>query len=194
MITKVSPFAHSVESVIKNYTSRIRAGEALLIDVRNIAELFDRLFPDYFANNSLGYTQNTRKHMFENMLFVTYLMRLQVQLNSRIEKPVFGCSIYFHINDLENIDHLVDKNGCENTDDFYRRVVQCYMQCMGYGEQPYVVIKCNDKKRMHLQVISIRVDAGGHTIDYQFVYVKSEQAKKKVINTFGLYGAENEAT
>ena len=54
------------------------------------------------------------------------------------------------------------------TDEQLRKIACEYMECMGYGKQPYIVFKHKDISREHLHIVSLRVDENGHKLSHDF--------------------------
>lgn len=78
----------------------------------------------------------------------------------RTEKPVIHISLNPHPDD-----RLTDKELTEMAHE--------YMQRMGYGDQPYIIVKHEDIDRHHLHIVSIRVDEQGKRINCDFTKRRS---------------------
>ena len=83
-----------------------------------------------------------------------------IPLQMRTEKPVIHISLNPHPDDK-----LTDKELTEMAHE--------YMQRMGYGEQPYIIVKHEDIDRHHLHIISVRVDEQGKRINSDFTHKRS---------------------
>lgn len=81
-------------------------------------------------------------------------------LQMRTEKPVIHVSLNPHPDD-----RLTDKELTEMAHE--------YMQRMGYGDQPYIIVKHEDIDRHHLHIISVRVDEQGKRINSDFTHKRS---------------------
>ena len=81
-------------------------------------------------------------------------------LQIRTEKPVIHISLNPHPDDI-----LTDKELTEMAHE--------YMQRMGYGDQPYIIVKHEDIDRHHLHIISVRVDEQGKRINSDFTHKRS---------------------
>ena len=81
-------------------------------------------------------------------------------LQMRTEKPVIHISLNPHPDD-----RLTDKELTEMAHE--------YMQRMGYGEQPYIIVKHEDIDRHHLHIVSVRVDEQGKRINSDFTHKRS---------------------
>lgn len=78
----------------------------------------------------------------------------------RTEKPVIHISLNPHPDD-----RLTDKELTEMAHE--------YMQRMGYGDQPYIIVKHEDIDRHHLHIVSVRVDEQGKRINSDFTHKRS---------------------
>ena len=76
-------------------------------------------------------------------------------MQMRTEKPVIHISLNPHPDD-----RLTDKELTEMAHE--------YMQRMGYGDQPYIIVKHEDIDRHHLHIVSVRVDEQGKRINSDF--------------------------
>ena len=81
-------------------------------------------------------------------------------LQMRTEKPVIHISLNPHPDD-----RLTDKELTEMAHE--------YMQRMGYGDQPYIIVKHEDIDRHHLHIVSVRVDEHGKRINSDFTHKRS---------------------
>ena len=81
-------------------------------------------------------------------------------LQMRTEKPVIHVSLNPHPDD-----RLTDKELTEMAHE--------YMQRMGYGDQPYIIVKHEDIDRHHLHIVSVRVDEQGKRINSDFTHKRS---------------------
>jgi hypothetical protein len=74
-------------------------------------------------------------------------------LNQRTEKVVFHASL-----NPDPKNNLSDERLVE--------IAQAYMDKLGYGNQPYIVLKHSDIKREHLHIISLQIDETGKKINH----------------------------
>ena len=81
-------------------------------------------------------------------------------MQMRTEKPVIHISLNPHPDDK-----LTDKELTEMAHE--------YMQRMGYGDQPYIIVKHEDIDRHHLHIVSVRVDEQGKRINSDFTHKRS---------------------
>jgi len=65
-------------------------------------------------------------------------------------------------------------------------IAQAYMQKLGYGNQPYIVLKHSDIKREHLHIISLRVDETGKKINDSYEVARSMKICKELEQEFNL--------
>ena len=86
---------------------------------------------------------------------------------------------YAHITlNLPHGEHL------ENTE-FYE-VAKEYMEQMGYGEQPYVVVRHDDTKHEHIHIVSTTITDDGNSINLSHDYRRNVATQKHLEKTFGL--------
>ena len=78
----------------------------------------------------------------------------------RTEKPVIHISLNPHPDD-------------KLTDGELTQMAHEYMQRMGYGNQPYIIVKHEDIDRQHLHIVSVRVDEQGKRINSDFTKRRS---------------------
>ena len=78
----------------------------------------------------------------------------------RTEKPVIHISLNPHPDD-------------KLTDGELTQMAHEYMQRMGYGDQPYIIVKHEDIDRQHLHIVSVRVDEQGKRINCDFTKRRS---------------------
>ena len=92
----------------------------------------------------------------------------------RTEKPVIHISLNPHPDD-----RLTDKELTEMAHE--------YMQRMGYGDQPYIIVKHEDIDRHHLHIVSVRVDEQGRRINADFTKRRSLAILKDFEQRYGLH-------
>ena len=81
-------------------------------------------------------------------------------MQMRTEKPVIHISLNPHPDD-------------KLTDGELTQMAHEYMQRMGYGDQPYIIVKHEDIDRHHLHIVSVRVDEQGKRINSDFTHKRS---------------------
>ena len=96
--------------------------------------------------------------------------------NKRTEKPIFHVSLNPNPKDILS-------------DEQYKDIADRYMEDMGYGKQPYVVFKHTDIDRVHLHVVSIRVDESGKKLDSNFENMRSMKVCRQIEKDFNLHPA-----
>ena len=94
-------------------------------------------------------------------------------MNNRTEKVVFHASL-----NPDPKDKLSDEKLSE--------IAQAYMQKLGYGNQPYMVLKHSDIKREHLHIISLRIDENGKKINDSYEVVRSMKICQELEREFNL--------
>ena len=77
------------------------------------------------------------------------------------------------------------------TDMEMANIAQAYMERLGYGNQPYVIVKHEDIDRHHVHIVSVNVDEKGKRIDKDFLFRRSERIRKKLEKEFNLHPAEH---
>mgnify|MGYP001337967978 CR=1 FL=1 len=93
--------------------------------------------------------------------------------NKRTEKAIFHVSLNPSPKD-------------KLTDDEFREIADQYMKDMGYENQPYVVFKHADIDRIHLHVVSVRVDENGKKLDSNFENKRSMKICRQIESDFKL--------
>ena len=76
------------------------------------------------------------------------------------------------------------------TDMEMANIAQIYMERLGYGNQPYVIVKHEDIDRHHVHIVSVNVDEKGKRIDKDFLSRRSERIRKKLEKEFNLHPDE----
>ncbi|MGC4130243.1 MAG: relaxase/mobilization nuclease domain-containing protein [Bergeyella sp.] len=102
-----------------------------------------------------------------------------VSKNEKVKKPQFHAvlSTKFREHSKEELTQIAEK----------------FMEEMGYGEQPFIVVHHNDTENNHVHVVSTRVDkTSGKKINDSFEKLKSQKALAKVMEK--LYGNSQEET
>jgi hypothetical protein len=93
--------------------------------------------------------------------------------NNRTEKIVFHTSLNPDPKDKPDDERLSE-------------IAQAYMQKLGYGNQPYIVLKHSDIKREHLHIVSLRVDENGRKINDSYEVARSMKICKELEREFNL--------
>lgn len=98
-------------------------------------------------------------------------------MNSRTEKVVFHASL-----NPDPKDKLSDRQLSE--------IAKVYMEKLGYGNQPYIVLKHSDIKREHLHIVSLRIDESGKKINDSYEVARSMKICKELEQQFNLVPLE----
>ena len=86
---------------------------------------------------------------------------------------------YAHITlNLPYEDHLDDS--------VFYEVAKDYMEQMGYGEQPYVVVRHNDTRHEHVHIVSTNVNATGTLINTSHPYRRNVAMQRYLEKRYGL--------
>lgn len=75
------------------------------------------------------------------------------------------------------------------TDEQLRDIAREYMERMGYGAQPYFVFKHMDIARMHVHVVSLRIDSEGRKLPHDFEARRSMTILRELELKYGLHPA-----
>ncbi|MDH6306719.1 hypothetical protein M2459_001953 [Parabacteroides sp. PF5-5] len=94
-------------------------------------------------------------------------------MNNRTEKVVFHASL-----NPDPKDKLSDERLSE--------IAQCYMEKLGYGNQPYIVFKHTDIDRTHAHIVSLRIDETGKKINDSYEVARSMKICKELEQEFNL--------
>jgi hypothetical protein len=71
-------------------------------------------------------------------------------------------------------------------------LAQKWLDQMGYGENPYLLIFHKDTKNNHVHIVSSRVDKQGRLVDYGFNYIKATEVLNKLTGYDDLLEAEKD--
>ncbi|TLP74374.1 relaxase/mobilization nuclease domain-containing protein [Maribacter sp. ACAM166] len=86
---------------------------------------------------------------------------------------------YAHISlNLPHGEHLDDKT--------FHKVSKEYLEKMGYGEQPYVIVRHNDTKHEHVHIVTTNVNETGKVLSIFNSYRRSIAARQYLEKKFGL--------
>ncbi|APA93638.1 MULTISPECIES: relaxase/mobilization nuclease domain-containing protein [Myroides] len=66
------------------------------------------------------------------------------------------------------------------------KIARAYMEKIGYSQQPYIIYKHFDLKRIHLHIVSISVNRNGYLINCDFDFLVAQNACKEIIKEFQL--------
>jgi hypothetical protein len=98
-------------------------------------------------------------------------------LKTRTEKPVLHVSLNPHPED-------------KLTDSDLTSIAHEYMERMGYGDQPYIIVKHEDIDRHHIHIVSVRVNEQGKCVDKSFNYLRSKRITRDIEREYGLHPAD----
>ncbi len=96
---------------------------------------------------------------------------------TRTEKPVLHVSLNPHPDD-------------KLTDGDLMAIAHEYMERMGYGDQPYIIVKHEDIDRHHIHIVSVRVNEQGRCIDKSFNFPRSKRITRDIEKEYGLHPAD----
>ena len=95
----------------------------------------------------------------------------------RTEKPVIHISLNPHPDDVLTDTELQD-------------IAREYLEKLGYGNQPYLVVKHEDIDRHHLHIVTINVDEKGRRLNQDFLFRRSDRIRRELERKYGLHPAE----
>lgn len=74
-----------------------------------------------------------------------------------------------------------------------REVAAAYMEKIGFGDQPYLVYRHFDAAHDHIHIATVNIQSDGQRIDIHNIgRNESDQARKEIEETFGLFKAEEQ--
>ena len=116
------------------------------------------------------YQSNDGNYTMEDVLTD---MEALILKKGRTKKTVFHCSLNPHPDE-------------KLSDEQFTQIVKEYMEALGYGKQPYIVLKHNDIAREHIHIVSLRVDSRGRKINDKFEKRRSKKITDALERKFGL--------
>lgn len=78
------------------------------------------------------------------------------------------------------------------TDSEYAQLAHEYMEKMGFGEMPYLVVKHEDIDRHHIHIVVLRVRPDGTAISTKNNFYKSKEITRELEKKYGLHTAERQ--
>ncbi|NDW18757.1 mobilization protein [Dysgonomonas sp. 216] len=99
--------------------------------------------------------------------------------NNKTLNPVIHISLNPHPDDKLSDEQLKD-------------IAREYMEKLGYGKQPYLIYKHEDIDRMHLHIVSVRVDENGKKIDDSYEKRRSKNITRALEKKYNLMPAEKQ--
>lgn len=114
-------------------------------------------------------TNNPERIMQQTLLaFESYLLA-----NKNTDKPIL------HISLNPTTDDKLSDAG-------FAALAKDYMECMGYGDQPYIVYLHEDITRRHIHIVSTCVDEQGNKISDKYEWNRSMKACRELEQKYGL--------
>lgn len=125
-------------------------------------------------------TKSIRSDDFSNMKKSDFSesFRPYLDANLRTEKPVMHVILSLKENDIP--------------DDKLKLIACRYMEGMGYGNQPFIVIKHEDVDNVHLHIVTVKVDLSGRKLNDRYEKIRSNNIRKALEKEYGLYQAEQD--
>lgn len=136
--------------------AKITIGSSLFGAVKYNADKVNQGKGQLLDTNKIFYAGDGKVNVAEVVKDFEHRMPNQM----RTEKPVIHISLNPHPDD-------------KLTDGELTQMAHEYMQRMGYGEQPYIIVKHEDIDRHHLHIVSVRVDEQGKRINCDFTKRRS---------------------
>lgn len=99
--------------------------------------------------------------------------------HTKTERPVMHISLNPHPDD-----RLSDAD--------FTRLAHEYMERMGFGEMPYLIVKHEDIDRHHIHIVALRVGTDGRCISDKNNFYRSKDITRELEKKFGLKPAERE--
>lgn len=139
---------------------------------------------------ALVYNQNKLDNMCACILGVNKiaLPLYEIQNVSRYFYSYFEPYLLNNIKTVTPIRHTsLNPNPVDKLDDLtLLKIAKAYMKKIGYSEQPYIIYKHFDLKRIHLHIVSISVNRNGYLINCDFDFLVAQNACKEIIKEFQL--------
>lgn len=76
------------------------------------------------------------------------------------------------------------------SDEQLSEIAEKYLQRLGFGNQPYMVIKHTDIDREHLHLVTLRVKENGERISDSYEHRRSKKITKELEQEYGLHPAD----
>lgn len=100
-------------------------------------------------------------------------------LNKAIQQPGIHFSLSYHPSE-------------KPADEAMRTLANDFMNQMGYGNQPYVVYRHDDRPHPHLHIVSVQVDHDGRRISDSHLKRRCNTARQQLESSYGLLRAEEQ--
>jgi hypothetical protein len=85
---------------------------------------------------------------------------------------------------------VISVKGSEYTPDQLADIGVKYLECMGYGKNPYLIYHHSDTENTHIHLVSSRVDKSGKKIDDTFEKIRSQKVLQEILLQDPKYEAE----
>ena len=74
----------------------------------------------------------------------------------------------------------------------YAQIAHEYMEKMGFGDMPYIIVKHEDIDRHHIHIVALRVRPDGSVISDKNNFYKSKDICRELEKKYGLHSAERQ--
>lgn len=74
----------------------------------------------------------------------------------------------------------------------YTQLAHEYMEKMGFGDMPYIIVKHEDIDRHHIHIVALRVRQDGTAISTKNNYYRSKEITRELERKYGLHTAEHQ--
>mgnify|MGYP000006550165 FL=1 len=74
----------------------------------------------------------------------------------------------------------------------YTQLAHEYMEKMGFGDMPYLIVKHEDIDRHHIHIVALRVRQDGTAISTKNNYYRSKEITRELERKYGLHTAEHQ--
>lgn len=98
---------------------------------------------------------------------------------TRTEKPMAHISLNPHPDD-------------RLSEDQYTQLAHEYMEKMGFGDMPYIVVKHQDIDRHHIHIVALRVRPDGTCVSDKNNFYRSKEITRELERKYGLHTAERQ--
>lgn len=99
--------------------------------------------------------------------------------HTKTERPMVHISLNPHPDDKLN-----------DTD--FTAIAHEYMQKMGFGEMPYLIVKHEDIDRHHIHIVALRVGTDGKAVSDKNNFYRSKDICREIEREYGLHTAERQ--
>lgn len=105
--------------------------------------------------------------------------KLWMPSSTRTEKPMAHISLNPHPED-------------RLSEDEYTQLAHEYMEKMGFGDMPYVIVKHEDINRHHIHIVALRVRPDGTCVSDKNNFYRSKEITRELEKKYGLHTAERQ--